>query len=318
MAVSEPAISDARQYAQRVYALALAFTGLFFGSLVGIGLIIWKAQFFVSLTQRSNVETLTLAFFLVLFGYVAVLSRGGFIGALRIAYFELLARTGVERVEVERRKIRALGRPGGNNPYAALNVILELETKPGQPFRVEVADEAGSCGPIDVDGACIRHVEPHREGSNSLLAYFGQQVIQVARERGVETEVDVVDWSKINDDTTMQYLGMVQFARRLERHLGADELWPKVTLTEEDCRKLERRLSELCPTLRNEGFLPDWEYSAEHKLPIIPEPLGLISLSRNEKRADPLSAMGCAVLVVFFTVFVLLLLIRFPPWVPGA
>src|SRR5581483_1414570 len=114
-----------------------------------------------------------------------------------------------------------------------------------------------------------------------------------------------------------QYFGLVGFARNLERQLGADALWPKVRLTDDDCAELERLLAQLCPALRDEAFLPDWEYSAEHKLPIIPEPLGLVSLSREERRADPIATMGCAVLVVLISVVIIALLILFPPWVPG-
>jgi hypothetical protein len=51
------------------------------GALIGIGLLVWKAQLFVTLTQRSNVETLTLAFFLVFFAYLGILSARGAVGA---------------------------------------------------------------------------------------------------------------------------------------------------------------------------------------------------------------------------------------------
>ncbi len=60
------------------------------------------------------------------------------------------------------------------------------------------------------------------------------------------------------------------------------------------------------------------EATAHDKLPLIPEPLGLITLSRSEHRADPVAAMGCAVAVVLFVVAVLGLFIAFPPWVPGS
>jgi hypothetical protein len=121
----------------------------------------------------------------------------------------------------------------------------------------------------------------------------------------------------IDDEQTLQYHGMVHFARRLERHLDADELWPKIVLSDDDLAALERRLAAVCPALRSEGFLPDWEYEAEHKLPLIPEPLGLVSLSRSERRADPVASMGCAALVVVAAVAILALFTVFPPWVPG-
>ena len=136
--------------------------------------------------------------------------------------------------------------------------------------------------------------------------------------RGAPHTLEIVDWKSIDDESTEQYLGIVRFARNLERHLGADTLWPKIRLGERDCIELERRLRRLCPTVRSEGFLPDWEYAAEHKLPIVPEPLGLISLSRSERRADPLATMGCAVMVVLGAVFIIALMILSRPGCRGA
>jgi hypothetical protein len=138
------------------------------------------------------------------------------------------------------------------------------------------------------------------------------------KRRGEPATLEIVSWKSIDDEAAEQYLGLVRFARNLERHLGADELWPKVRLTDRDCDELERRLRALCPIIRDEAFLPDWEFSAEHKIPIIPEPLGLVTLSRTEQRADPLATMGCAVMVVVVLVTIIGLMIVFPPWVPGS
>jgi hypothetical protein len=181
-----------------------------------------------------------------------------------------------------------------------------------------IADEAGGIGHLVFDGAEVRHEERRGAGSNGVLAFTVHQVNDVLGRRGAPETLEILEWKSIDDESTEQYLGIVRFARNLERHLGADELWPKIRLDDRDRIELEKRLRQLCPTVRNEGFLPDWEYAAEHKLPIVPEPLGLISLSRNERRADPLATMGCAVLVVLGAVFVIALLIVFPPWVPGS
>jgi hypothetical protein len=63
--------------------------------------------------------------------------------------------------------------------------------------------------------------------------------------------------------------------------------------------------------------LPDVEYQAEYNLPIIPEPLGFISLKRTEQRADPVATMGCASLVTLGVMALLILFIFFPPWLPS-
>jgi hypothetical protein len=314
--VREPGAESAEEYEGRVRRLAQAYVGLFVGSLIGIGLLVWRGQYFVALSQRSNVETLTLAFFLVFFGYIGVISVGGARGGLMILRYDLARRRAKDKLDIERRIMRHLGPPRGGAPIVALNRLLLRESKISDPFDVEIADEAGSMGSIHVDGAELSHVSTVRGGSNSLLAYFVHQVNNVLGldpPRGAE----VVQWQKIDDESAVQYLSLVHFARMLERKLDAEELWPKLVLSDQHVDELTRRLSAICPALRMEGFLPDWEYAGEHKLPIIPEPLGLISLSRTERRVDPLASMGCAVLVVLGTVLILAAFIVFPPWVPG-
>jgi hypothetical protein len=315
--VREPGAEDVVHYARRVHRLAMAYVCLFIGSIVGMILLIWHGQFFVAMAQRSNVETLTIAFFIVLFGYLLVLSAPGAWGALHIAYFVWLRWRGRDWRDVERAKMRALGTVEGVAPSAALSSVVELASAPGEIISVSIADEAGVNGRLVFDGAELRHEEVRGSGSNGVLAFTVHQVNELRRQRGEFGDIQIVEWCTIDDEAAAQYLGLVRFARNLERHLGADALWPKLQLTDGDVAELERRLRQLCPAIRDEAFLPDWEYSAEHKLPIVPEPLGLVSLSRSEKRADPIATMGCAVLVVLASVVMIALLIFFPPWVPG-
>jgi hypothetical protein len=125
----------------------------------------------------------------------------------------------------------------------------------------------------------------------------------------------VVEWKSLDDESAEQYLRQVEFARNLARHLATPELWPRVVLSDGDCLELERRLAEICPALRDEAFLPHWEYAGEHKLPIVPEPLGLVSLSRSERRTDPLATMSAVLWIELAAVAVLTAIIFFPPWV---
>jgi hypothetical protein len=314
--VAEPGAEDARHYRQRVNRLAAEYVALFIGAGVGIAVLIWKAQLFVTLAQRTNVETLTLAFFLVFFGYVAVLSAPGARGAVRIAGYAIRARFTNDRLALERHKMRALGR-GGSGAAANLNMVLEVHDRPGEAFEIPVVDDAGLMGRMLIDGSRIEHLPEHKDGSSDLLAYFHAQVRKLLEHRSDSASLEIVAWKKTDDAQTEQYHGLVQFARNLSRELGRDTLWPTVHLSAAECAELERRLSEICSPLRDEGFLPQWDYQGEHKLPIVPEPLGLISLTRTEQRVDSVSSMGCAVWVVLGAVAALGVLIVFPPWVPG-
>jgi len=314
--VKEPGADDPRHFRERVNTLAVTYCALFILSVMGIGLLIWQGQLFVTLTQRSNVETLVLAFFLVFFGYLALLSAPGVAGAARIAWFALRARTANDRDAVERDKMRALGRIV-DRTEAELNMVVEVEGQPGAPIEVPVADRAGRMGTLRINGTRVEYVSQHKNGSNEVLAFVARQIDGIVRSHNGDGYVDVVAWKKIDDEASEQYHGLVEFARNLERQLGKGSLWPTTRITAAEQAILEQRLSEICPALRDEGFLPHWDYHAEHKLPIIPEPLGLISLSRSEARVDPVSSMGCAVLVVFLVVVVLGVFIIAPPWVPG-
>lgn len=315
--VKEPGADTAQHYRERVSLLAATYATLFVGSLVGIVLLVWKAQLFVALAQRSNVETLLLAFLMVFFLYLALISAKGAFGALRIAGFALQARLTRDRIAVERRKLAALGPSTERPTVVELNVVLERADRPGEPFEVVLRDAAGEMGRIRVDGARALYYPAAADGSNEVLAFFARQVTDLLGRRGADHVVDIVFWKRIDDEAAEQYHGLVEFARNLGRALGQDGLWPTARLDLRDLRELERRLAEICPAVRDESFLPHWDYQGEHKVPIIPEPLGLLSLSRTERRVDPISSMGCAVLVVLAVVAVLALFSFLPPWVPG-
>jgi hypothetical protein len=171
---------------------------------------------------------------------------------------------------------------------------------------------------VRFDGARCTFLPDYKHTSNNIFVYVEHQLNQMLGERGEDAQLDILAWKTIDDEATEHYLAFVQFGRNLERALGAEELWPRITLAAHDVAELEQRLSRICRPLRNECFLPDWEYSAEHKVPIIPEPLAFASISRSERRADPLASMGLTVGVVLGAVGVLALLIAFPPWVPGS
>jgi hypothetical protein len=274
----------------------------------------------VTLAQRTNVETLTIAFFLVFYAYVGALSAPGVIGALKLVRVHLKwgegrdSRRELAKMSLIPQKTRRV--------TVALNVLVESAERPGQAFEIDMRDEHGPVGCLCFDGARLTHIDALKDGSNNLFAYVVQELRKIAQARGEVVPLDIVEWKRIDDEAAEQYLSFATFARNLERYLqerdGKElELWPRFRLHESDIAHLRRELSKLCPALRSEALLPDWEYEGEHKIPIIPEPLGIVSLSRSEKRVDPLAAMGAALLMLSITLVVMIVLVYFPPWVPG-
>jgi hypothetical protein len=273
-------------------------------------LLIWRGEFFVSLSQRSNVETLTIAFFLLFFGYFAVITAHGAIGGVRIGVFHLRARLMRDKARGAAAKIAALG---GRGPGAAVafDRALEIDGHPGEPWELELRDEYGSMGRLRVSGVRVEQLDAYRGGSNSLLGYFEATLSAVTGEA-----VSIVQWKSTGEEALLQYAVMADAIRALGQRIEA-VVWPTVVLSGEQLRKVEDRMRAVCPALRDEAFLPDWEYEGEHKLPIIPEPLGIISLSRSERRVDPLSSLSATLVVVLLVVALMCFFVVRPPWVPG-
>ena len=284
--------------------------------MAGIVIVVQWARLFVTLAQRSNVETLALLFFVIFFAYFVLLSWRGTVAAARLAYFSYRARR-IDRQSVELEKMQALGPTKGRPPTVAVNVLIEQEGRQGQRIEIDVADKAGSVGRLWIDGARLQFNHNAGMSSNEVLIYLVHQLNRVLERQGESRRVNIVEWETIDDESLDQYLSLVQFARNLEQYLSGGEAWPRVYLRLQDIQELQDRLSAACPALRSEAFLPEWEYGADHKLPLIPEPLGLLSLSRSEKRVDPLSSMGAATAIVLLSDLVFLIFVLFPPWVPG-
>jgi hypothetical protein len=308
--LEEPGVSDPQHYARRVLWLAMVHPSLFASCVVGLVLLIWRGQFFVTLSQRSNVETLTLAFLLLFFAYFAVLTFRGALGALRVLWFRIRRRVGRSVDAVEAKKQAALGRTG-NGSSAALDKRIELEGRPDAAWELDVRDAAGSVGRIRVDGLRIDHVDAFRGGSNTLLAYVAGRLSKLSG-----TDVTIVHWKSTDEESLLQYATAAEALHQLGRKLDAT-VWPTIRISDATRASLERELAELCPALRDEAFLPDWEFQGEHKLPIIPEPLGIISLSRSERRVDPLSSLTAALIIVCAVVGVIAFFLVRPPWVPS-
>ena len=306
------------EYRQRVRHLAAIYVGILIAALAAIVVIVVRGRFFVTLAQRSNVETLTLALVLVLFAYLVIVSAPGAWGALVILWYNVPGWLGADRLAIERRKQAALARrrPTDADP-AYLNCAVRLRGDPDARITIPLTDDAGSLGTVVIAGTKLALAGTPRAKANSVFAFVANRIERCVRATQPETDVAIVQWSAIDDDAALQYASLAQFAHNLERQLGAGSLWPSVELSASDVDALRADAATLCPALRDEAHLPDVEYEAEHRLPIIPEPLAFISLSRHEQRADPVASMGCAFLVTAGILALVLLFLWMPPWVPS-
>jgi hypothetical protein len=317
MALAEKAIKEvvtqtAPRYDARVRGLAAIYVFLNLISLAIAVAIIWRGQFFVTLSQRSNIETLTLAIILVLAVYYIATTFKGFIGAFRMILLNASERNR------EDRKHRALP-PGKESKFVTFDQEIRLEGKPFEPLKWEVADDAGKLGDIEIDGVKVTYY-PQKDGmSDTFFEFFADQVEQALKKRDLDAKVQITQWSSIDEDQASSFYSTAQAFRNLERHLGSKQpLWPAREITHEDVGEIGRKIRDLVPTLRNESLLPKVTYAVEYNVPILPEPLGMVRLTRRENRADPLITMGCASIIMLFVMTVLTFIILLPPWVPSS
>jgi hypothetical protein len=317
LVIAEQGTRSVPEYRRRVRRLAVFYAGIVVFALASITMLVSRGRFFVTLAQRSNVETATIAVIIALFTYLAAVSLRGAIGAVRIATLAVPAILGADHATVERRKQKTLTWSEDKAGSVYLNAMVRRAGGGDDTIRIELEDDHGSLGTLLIDGAEMSHQKAPAHSSNSIFAYFEQRIEQLAEARDPNVRLSVVEWTSIDDESALRYGSMVTFSRRLEAHLGCNALWPAIELSDDDIATLRREARELCPILRNEAFLPDLEYEAEHRLPIIPEPLAFVTLSRSERRADPHASMGCAFIVTLVITIIVAVMMWTPPWVPG-
>ncbi len=354
MSLSEDLIREisktAAQYRRRVYLMAGIYVLLNVTALLSIIVIVWQYRLFVTLAQRSNIETLTLAIIAVLFAYFIITTHDGFIGAVKMLFYNLPLGGGgatdkdaaadgkpgkgkkgsdaagdvvaspplpPARRRVEARKHAALKKAEGPDDKAYFNYAFEAQDQPDAPIRIPIEDDAGKLGDLIIDGAEAR-LEADKKGlSNTLFEYVLNQIKDRLQQRVPDVDLEIVEWSSVDDEEAAKYHSQVQAFRTLATQLDKGPIWPTQQLTAADITYIGQRIRAIVPYLRDECFLPDVEYEAEYNIPIIPEPLGFIALRRTDQRADPVATMGCASLVTLGILLLLVLFLYFPPWVPS-
>ncbi len=300
------------RYASKVRWMAAIYFILNLVSIIVMITVLWRGQFFVTLSQRTNVETLTLLIIFVLALYYLLTTFKGFVGALRILWLNSPF-MGEDR---ERRKHQAI--PAGGEPkYVCLDRAIRRQGRPDEPIRWDVADEAGKLGELELDGVRLTYYPLKQGMDDSIFEFVVDQIEKALWKRVPDAQIEITQWATINGDQASQYLSMVRALDTLGRQTGSGPVWPGLEIDEEDIRDIGRELSRLVPILRNEAHLPTLEYEVSYNIPVLPEPLGLLRLTRRDNRADPIISMGCASSVMLFVLLLLVFFILLPPWVPS-
>ncbi len=317
--VSEQVDQPPKRYASRVRWMAIIYVVLNIISIAIIIAIVWRLRFFITLSQRSNVETLTIAIIFVLAAYYLVSTFRGFIGAMRMLWLNLPALwTSDEKgkARIENGKQAAL-KASSKSKSAYFDKAVALEGKSGEAIKWQVSDQNGKLGELQVEGVKATYYPIKRGMNNNIFEFLVSHLERAIQKRDGEAQLQITQWSTIDEDQASSYYSMVQAFQSLEGQLGKGRVWPTVEITQNDVDKIQQELTGLVPALRNQSLLPDLEYAVEYNVPVLPEPLGFVKLTRNDNRADAVLTMGCAVFVMLFIMAVLTFFILLPPWVPS-
>lgn len=279
-------------------------------ALAVIALVVWRIRLLITLAQRSNVETLVIAFVVIFLAYMLVTTGPSSIGALRLLGYRAI---GTERAQ------RALQRKARAGKKETMRSYLNLVVRGpgGGDIEVPIEDRFGKLCTVRIHLAEVAFVDAPQELTHSTLQLVVKTLEGVGTLEGTDHELKVIYWDSLEEGQAEAYASQVSAFDRLESGLGKEPLWPVLHVDADGVERLQEMLREAAPLLRENLLLPDIEYSAEFAIPIIPEPFAFMRLTRRKEHADAVASMGCATIMALIFLAVISWLLVAPPWVPG-
>jgi hypothetical protein len=275
-----------------------------------IALVGWRIQHLVTLTERSNVETLVLAFIVVFLGYVLVTTYRAAWGTARILVLRALGR---DRAQRWLQRYAERGEKETKRSY--LDVMVRGPR--GSPIEIPVEDRYGAMGRLRMEGAEVAFVDAPVELPLSAFQLIAKSLEKIGRPDGTHGRRQIVYWGSIDEEGAAAYASQTKaFDRLAEVVAGGERIWPQVTVDADGVERLTRIVREATPVLREALLLPDIEYEAESSVPVVPEPFAFVQLRRRTHHADPVASMGCVTLAALAMLALVVYVIVAPPWVP--
>lgn len=279
-------------------------------ALAVIALVVWRIRLLITLAQRSNVETLVIAFVVIFLAYMLVTTGPSSIGALRLLGYRAIGTESAQRAL--QRKARA-GKKETMRSY--LNLVVRGPR--GGDIEVPIQDRFGKLCTLRIHLAEVAFVDAPQELTHSTLQLVVKTLEEVGTLEGTDHQLKVIFWDSLEEGQAEAYASQVSAFDRLEQGLGKEPLWPVLHVDADGVERLQEMLRKAAPLLRENLMLPDIEYSAEFAIPIIPEPFAFMRLTRRKEHADAVASMGCATIMALIFLAVISWLLVAPPWVPG-
>jgi len=279
-------------------------------AVVVLALVVWRIRILITLAQRSNVETLVIAFVVIFLGYLLFTTAPATMGALRILGYRAMGKDRAQRAL--QRKAR---RDRKDTKRSHMNVAVRGPG--GRDVEIPIEDRYGKICNVKLHLTEVVFEEAPQELTHSVLQLVVQKLTEVGTLDGTEHRPKVIYWDSLDEGPAEAYASQVGAFDRLEKALGKQTLWPAVRIDTDGVEKIRRMLEAAAPSIRENLLLPDIEYAADFNIPIIPEPFAFMQLTRRMEHADAVASMGCATIVVLGFLTAISWILINPPWVPG-
>ncbi len=302
-------VTDVASLRRRTNLLVAAHLVLSAASLAVLVIVVCNGRLFVTLAQRSNVETLVLAFVLAFVVFLLVSTFESLCGSIVLLWVRrFLPDRGQPWMQ------RRAARIERDTKKVHLNVVVEGPD--GGTIEIPVADDRGRLGTLRLDGGEVALVDFPVTVTHSPLKLAVNVLADVGTLDGTTSPPQIVAWGNVDSDRAEQLGAQMRAFQRLSAVLAAP-LWPSVRIDEAGIAHLRDVMRAATADLREDMLLPDIEYSAEFTIPIVPEPLAFMQIRRQQTHADAVATIGSASLVVLALLAIAVWFVLVPPWVPG-
>jgi hypothetical protein len=306
----ESPVASVRDLRRRTTILAVIHVVLASASVALLALLVLRLELLVTLSQRSNVETLLLLFFAAFVTVLLVTTGPATLGAITLFALRLL------RVERRQRWIQAhsVERRREARTVALLNLWV---AGPGGALELPLEDGFGRLGLLRVRGVELQLEDGPASVAGPLFELATAVLGKVATRDPHGSPLAIVLWANVDRSEAEVYQSQAHAFGRLAEALEKGPLWPTTVIDDEGAARLRAVLAEATPHLREAALMRDIDYAAEFSIPLVPEPLAFVQIHRSESRADPVASLGCATLMVLVALLAVVWVVLFPPWVPS-
>jgi hypothetical protein len=306
----ESPVASVRDLRRRTTILAFIHVVLTAASVALLLVLALRLKLLVTLSQRSNVETLLLLFFAAFVTVLLVTTGRSTLGAITLFGLRCLPadrrQRWIQAHHVEPRR--------GERTLALLNLSL---APPDGALELPLEDGFGRLGLLRVHGVELQLENAPDAIAGPVFELATAVLAKVAKRGPHGSPLGIVLWGNVDRSEAEVYRSQAYAFGQLARALDKGPLWPAAVVDDEGAARLRAVLAEATPHLREAALMSDVDYAAEFSIPLVPEPLAFVQIHRSESRADPVASLGCATLMVLVALIAVVWVVLFPPWVPS-